>query len=268
MSPEFYQHIYNTQQRTEVVPPNEQIAGWALNLICLLFPEKSERIYESPAAIEQDFIKLEKELVVLLNATTACCDDDNAEKAHSFFQQVPELYRVLNTDIDAIVTGDPAAHDRFEVIRAYPGFFAISFYRIAHALLDLSTPVLPRIITEFAHSKTGIDIHPASEIGEHFFIDHGTGIVIGETCIIGNHVKLYQGITLGALSVDKSMAYVKRHPTVEDHVIIYSGATILGGETTIGHHSIIGGNAWLTKSVPPYSTVYRKAEIEVKQTNL
>jgi serine O-acetyltransferase len=176
---------------------------------------------------------------------------------------------VLNTDIDAIVLGDPAAHTRFEVIRAYPGFFAISFYRIAHALLDLETPLLPRIITEYAHSQTGIDIHPAAEIGEHFFIDHGTGIVIGETCIIGNHVKLYQGVTLGALSVDKDMAFIKRHPTVEDHVIIYSGATILGGDTTIGHHSTIGGNVWLTKSVPPYSTVYHRASVEVvKQNNI
>ena len=170
---------------------------------------------------------------------------------------------MLNTDIEAIVLGDPAAHDRFEVIRAYPGFFAISFYRIAHALLDLDTPLLPRIITEYAHSQTGIDIHPAAEIGEHFFIDHGTGIVIGETAVIGNHVKLYQGVTLGALSVDKNMAFVKRHPTVEDHVIIYSGATILGGDTVIGHHSTIGGNVWLTKSVPPYSTVYHRASVEV-----
>jgi len=130
-------------------------------------------------------------------------------------------------------------------------------------LSDLDIPLLPRIITEQAHSKTGIDIHPAAEIGEHFFIDHGTGIVIGETTIIGDHVKLYQGVTLGALSVDKNMASVKRHPTVEDYVIIYSGATILGGNTIIGSHSIIGGNVWLTKSIPPYSTVYHRPDIEV-----
>jgi len=140
---------------------------------------------------------------------------------------------------------------------------AIAFYRIAHALLDLNTALLPRIITEWAHSITGIDIHPAAEIGEYFCIDHGTGIVIGETSDIGNHVKIYQGVTLGALSVDKSLANTKRHPTVQDHVIIYSGATILGGETVIGHHSIIGGNVWLTKSIPPYSTVYHRPDIEV-----
>jgi serine O-acetyltransferase len=269
MSPEFYQQIFNTQQKTEVVPPNEKIANWALNLIRLLYPERSETIFSSPAEIEKAFKLLEQELAELLYATKACCEDDNMEKAKTFFEMIPELYRVLNTDIDAIVLGDPAAHTRFEVIRAYPGFSAISFYRIAHALLDLETPLLPRIITEYAHSQTGIDIHPAAEIGEHFFIDHGTGIVIGETTIIGNHVKLYQGVTLGALSVDKDMAFVKRHPTVEDHVIIYSGATILGGETTIGHHSTIGGNVWLTKSVPPYSTVYHRASVEVvKQENI
>lgn len=269
MSPEFYKQIFNTQQKTEVVPPNEAIANWALNLIRILYPERSATIFSSPAEIGQAFRQLEVELTGLLNATKACSDDDNTEKARDFFDMIPELYRVLNTDIDAIVLGDPAAHTRFEVIRAYPGFFAISFYRIAHALLDLETPLLPRIITEYAHSQTGIDIHPAAEIGEHFFIDHGTGIVIGETAVIGNHVKLYQGVTLGALSVDKDMAYVKRHPTVEDHVIIYSGATILGGETVIGHHSTIGGNVWLTKGVPPYSTVYHRASVEVvKQNNI
>ncbi|HET6766244.1 MAG TPA: serine O-acetyltransferase EpsC, partial [Chitinophagaceae bacterium] len=166
-------------------------------------------------------------------------------------------------DIEALLAGDPAARTRFEIVRAYPGFYAISFYRIAHALIDLDIPLLPRIITEYAHSKTGIDIHPAAEIGEHFFIDHGTGIVIGETTIIGDHVKLYQGVTLGALSVDKALASVKRHPTVEDHVIIYSGATILGGDTVIGHNSIIGGNVWLTKSIPSCSTVYHRPDIEV-----
>ena len=130
-------------------------------------------------------------------------------------------------------------------------------------LYQYEVPLLPRILTEWAHSKTGIDIHPAAQIGEYFYIDHGTGIVIGESCIIGNNVKLYQGVTLGALSVDKSMAYTKRHPTVEDNVVIYAGATILGGETIIGHDSVIGGNVWLTKSVEPYSTVFHKSAITV-----
>jgi serine O-acetyltransferase len=267
MEKKFYQHIFEEQQNVETVPPNDKIASWALQLICLLFPEKSECFVASAEQVEDSFNNLEAELIVLLNATKACPDSGNKEKARKFFSVIPEMYRVLNTDIDAIVSGDPAARTRFEVVRAYPGFYAISFYRIAHALTDLDIPILPRILTEHAHSKTGIDIHPCAEIGEHFFIDHGTGIVIGETCIIGDYVKLYQGATLGALSVDKNMAFSKRHPTVEDHVIIYSGATILGGDTIIGHHSIIGGNVWLTQSLPPYSTVYHRAENEVIEQN-
>lgn len=266
MNKEFYQHIFEKQQGIDPVPPNGVIASWAEDLIYLLYPEKSEHLPESPAEIGLKFDALQKRLTSILDATKAC-KGDNQEKARKFFDNIPEMYRVLNTDIDAIVDGDPAARARFEVIRAYPGFYAISFYRIAHALSELDIPTIPRILTEHAHSKTGIDIHPAAEIGEHFFIDHGTGIVVGETCIIGDHVKLYQGVTLGALSVDKALAFVKRHPTVEDHVIIYSGATILGGDTVIGHHSIIGGNVWLTQSLPPHSTVYHRAENEVVDQN-
>jgi serine O-acetyltransferase len=263
MSKKFYQHIFDKQQGVEAVPPNETIASWALRLIHLLYPEKAEYFPETVGELEKAALFLEKELVRILNATKACSQCDNAEKARQLFESLPELYRVLNTDVDAIFEGDPASRSKFEIIRAYPGFYAISFYRIAHALFDLDIPLLPRILTEYAHSRTGIDIHPAADIGEHFCIDHGTGIVIGETSVIGNHVKIYQGVTLGALSVDKNMSYIKRHPTVEDHVIIYSGATILGGDSVIGHHSIIGGNVWLTKSVAPYSTVYHKSEIEV-----
>ena len=263
MDKEFYEEIYRRQKSVEPVPSNDKIANWTLDLICLLFPEKSECVVTDPGEVENRFQKLEADLVQIFNATKACSDCDHRQKARSFFERIPFLYRSLNQDIEAILNGDPAAKTTFEVIRAYPGFFAISFYRIAHALLDLGIPLLPRIITEHAHSKTGIDIHPAAEIGEHFFIDHGTGIVIGETTIIGDHVKLYQGVTLGALSVSKDLALIKRHPTVEDYVIIYSGATILGGDTTIGHHSVIGGNVWLTRSIPPYSTVYHRPDIEV-----
>ena len=263
MEKEFYKFIYQQQKETETVPPNEQIANWVLDLICILFPEKSDINVSSAEEVEAKFLDLKKELIDLLNATSGCNGNGNTGKADHFFKNIPELYRILNTDIEALLAGDPAARTRFEIIRAYPGFYAISFYRTAHALFELTIPLLPRIITEYAHSKTGIDIHPAAQIGEHFFIDHGTGIVIGETTIIGDHVRLYQGVTLGALSVDKSMASVKRHPTVEDHVIIYSGATILGGETIIGHNSIIGGNVWLTKSVPSCSTVYHRPDIEV-----
>lgn len=263
MQKEFYNLIYQHQKKTETVPPNEEIATWVYDLICLLFPEKSDINHSSEKEVELKFLDLKSELIDLFEATSGCNENGLKEKAERFFTNIPELYRVLNTDIDALLAGDPAARTRFEIIRAYPGFYAISFYRIAHALCKLNIPLLPRIITEYAHSKTGIDIHPAAQIGEHFFIDHGTGIVIGETTIIGDHVKLYQGVTLGALSVDKAMAKIKRHPTVEDHVIIYSGATILGGETIIGHNSIIGGNVWLTKSVPSSSTVYHRPDIEV-----
>lgn len=268
MNKEFFEHIFEKQQHIEAVPSTKEIAAWALHVIRLLFPEQSKYFFASPVQIEEEFLKLQNELKVIMDATKACRDCDNGVKARKFFECIPELYRLLNTDVQAILLGDPAAKSEFEVIRAYPGFYAISFYRLAHALLKLDIPLLPRILTEYAHSRTGIDIHPGAEIGEYFFIDHGTGIVIGETSKIGNHVKLYQGVTLGALSVNKDMASRKRHPTVEDHVVIYSAATILGGDTIIGHHSVIGGNVWLTKSVPAYSTVYHKPSIKVVERQI
>jgi serine O-acetyltransferase len=256
MNEQFYREIFDKHQHVEAVPSNREITAWALQVIRLLFPEQSKQVFTAVHQLREEFIKLENELSQVMNATKACQDCDNEQLSKAFFEQIPDLYELLNTDIQAIFNGDPAAQSEFEVIRTYPGFFAISFYRLAHSLFKHSVPLLPRILTEYAHSKTGIDIHPAARIGEYFYIDHGTGVVIGESCEIGKHVKLYQGVTLGALSVSKSMAFTKRHPTVEDNVIIYSGATILGGETVIGHDSIIGGNVWLTKSVPPHSTVY------------
>jgi len=263
MNRELYIKIFSKQQLIEAVPPNTEIAGWALKVIGMLFPELSDRTHESPAHIEEEALRLRHELTVMMNATKACKDCDNAAIAIKFFNQLPEIYRVLQTDVDAILEGDPAAKSEFEVIRAYPGFFALCFYRIAHALLQLNVPMLPRILTEFAHSKTGIDIHPGAIIGEYFQVDHGTGIVIGETTEIGDHVKIYQGVTLGALSVEKAMADIKRHPTIEDHVILYSNATILGGETVVGHHSVIGGNVWLTHSVAPGSLVFHDPDVTV-----
>lgn len=268
MKNEFYQYIFEKQQRREPVPSNEDIASWALKVISLLYPEHAKSVFTSVNQIGDEFASLQSNLVSILNATRACLDCDNELNAKKFFEGIPDLYAILNTDISAILNGDPAARSEFEVIRAYPGFYAISFYRIAHLLHKLDIPFLPRILTEYAHSKTGIDIHPAAEIGDYLFIDHGTGLVIGETCKIGRNVKLYQGVTLGAMSVEKNMAHIKRHPTVEDHVVIYSGASILGGDTVIGHHSLIGGNAWLTKSVPPYSTVYHKSRIIVVEGKL
>ena len=180
------------------------------------------------------------------------------------FEKIPELRRVLNTDVRAAYDGDPAASSIEEVVFSYPSIQAISAYRVAHELFMEGVPMIPRIITEHAHSKSGIDINPAAQIGESFFIDHGTGVVIGATAILGNNVKLYQGVTLGALSVSRDAIDGrrgnKRHPTIEDDVTIYAGASIHGGETVIGKGSVIGGNVWLTKSVPPGSKIFGRAK--------
>ena len=178
----------------------------------------------------------------------------------NFLDELNEVVKVLKTDLEASYNGDPAATDYNEIIITYPGFFAITVHRIAHILYKSNIPYIPRIMSEYIHGKTGIDIHPGAEIGESFFIDHGTGVVVGETCVIGNNVKLYQGVTLGALSVKKEMVDKKRHPTIEDDVTIYSGATILGGKTVIGKGSVVGGNVWLTQSVPANSTTIAKQE--------
>jgi serine O-acetyltransferase len=176
---------------------------------------------------------------------------------------LPKVREKLSKDVEAAYEGDPAAKSFNEVILSYPGLEAITIYRIAHELHIQQVPLIPRIMTEFAHTRTGIDIHPGAEIGEYFFIDHGTGVVIGETCQIGNNVRIYQGVTLGALSFKKDkdgklVKGIKRHPTIEDNVIIYAGATILGGDTLIGKNSVVGGNVWLVESVPPNTTVTLK----------
>jgi serine O-acetyltransferase len=266
MNEEFFKHIHSKQTEIDAVPSNEEVSHWAMDLLNLLYPERLTTPDYSVNEIKRLFQKLEKELVRILNATKVLENADNEASAQTFFEGVPELYRKMNNDIRAIYVGDPAAQSEFEVIRVYPGFLGIALYRIANNLLNAGIPVIPRILTEYAHSVTGIDIHPAATIGEHLFIDHGTGVVVGETTVIGSHVKLYQGVTLGALSVEKDRANTKRHPTIGDHVIIYSGATILGGDTLIGDNCIIGGNVWLTKSVPAHSTVYHQSTIKVVET--
>ncbi len=192
-------------------------------------------------------------------------ESDTAGRAFSavrkLVQDLPEIHHMLMADLQAAYEGDPAAQSVAEVVISYPFVEAIATHRIAHSLYSSAVPFLPRMMSERAHSNTGIDIHPGARIGEGFFIDHGTGVVIGETTVIGNHVKLYQGVTLGALSFPSDengqpIKGIKRHPNIEDNVTIYAQATILGGETTVGHHSIIGGNVWLTKPVPPYSKIY------------
>ena len=178
-------------------------------------------------------------------------EDRAAELAAKMVTRLPKIARMVQLDLEATFDGDPAAGSREEILFSYPGLFAILVYRVAHELYEMKIPILPRMMTEYAHSHTGIDIHPGAQIGDHFFIDHGTGIVVGETSIIGDRVKLYQGVTLGALSTRDGHHSQpgKRHPTVEDDVTIYSGATILGGNTTIGRGSVVGGNAFLTSSV-------------------
>ena len=179
-----------------------------------------------------------------------------AEKtAIALIEEIPEIRRKIQKDTIAAFNGDPAAKSNEEVILSYPGLEAILVYRIAHFLYENGVPIIPRIMSEHVHGKTGIDIHPGAHIGESFFIDHGTGVVVGETCVIGRNVKIYQGVTLGALSVKKNLQNKKRHPTIEDDVTIYANATILGGETIIGHGSTIGGNTWLTESVEPNTVV-------------
>lgn len=187
------------------------------------------------------------------------CEQSGQVKALALLESISQIRQVLATDVQATFEGDPAAHSHDEIIFSYPGIYAVLVHRVAHRLFELGVPLLPRIMSEHAHSTTGIDIHPGATIGPRFVIDHGTGVVIGETAQIGTNVRIYQGVTLGALSLPKNAGEQyrgkRRHPTIEDDVIIYSGTTILGGDTVIGARSVIGGNVWLTESVPPDTTV-------------
>ncbi|MDR1250306.1 MAG: serine acetyltransferase [Treponema sp.] len=205
--------------------------------------------------------EVEKSIAFSFRLGEMSCGKDGCHAAaellvNEFFDELPLIRSMLVADLQAAFVGDPAAKSAAEVILAYPGFEAITVHRIAHFFWTQGVPLIPRIMSELVHGRTGIDIHPGAEIGGSFFIDHGTGVVIGETTVIGENVKLYQGVTLGALSVRKEEGNRKRHPTIEDNVTIYSGATILGGGTVIGRGSTIGGNVWITESVPPGATVY------------
>lgn len=251
--------------------PNRQNVINALqDLLSLLFPgfhtaeqlDESNLRYIIGERINRVITVLTKEIQKALlylahcqgNSKTACTK--LAEKtAQSLIEILPEIRQKLILDAQAALSGDPAARSLEEIILSYPGLEAVIIHRLAHFLHINGVPIIPRIMSEYVHGKTGIDIHPGATIGDSFFIDHGTGVVIGETCIIGNNVKIYQGVTLGALSVKKEMQEKKRHPTIEDDVTIYAGATILGGNTIIGKGSIIGGNTWVTKSVPPKSII-------------
>ena len=261
--------LKNRHDNHEALPPKQRVHQFILELAELLFPHFSgEYTYFNEDEINAKLKLLQRDLKKILLPLEKNMKQSIEEVAVYFFDQLPAIYQKLWLDAKAIHQGDPASESIDEVISAYPGFFAIYTYRVAHEFYKLGIPIFPRILAEFAHYKSGVDIHPGAKIGESLCIDHGTGVVVGETTVIGNNVKIYQGVTLGALSVAKDLSDTKRHPTIENNVVIYSNATILGGKTIIGHDSIIGGNVWLTQSVPPLSMVYNTSEIKVRPKKL
>ena len=244
----------------------------------IIFPgysrDKNYKVYNAKhnlsMLIEDVFYNLNKQISLAYQGVGVTEEEAKARSEQvsvRFFEKIPAVRAVVQTDLEAFYEGDPAATDVSEIIYAYPGLFAITVYRLAHELYRMEVPLLPRIMTEHAHSVTGIDIHPGATVGEYFFIDHGTGIVIGETTVIGKNVKIYQSVTLGALSTrgGQSLRGKRRHPTIEDNVTIYAGASVLGGETVIGQGSVIGSNAFVTKSVAPCTTVsIKNQELQMK----
>jgi len=255
-------------RRSPACPPPDrrEVVRVIKDFQALLFPmcfRRENPEMEDRELLERGIGRLKNQLIVALCFQSACPEDAEKEAGRicgTFMERLAGIKGMLIKDVEALYEGDPAARSREEVMIAYPGFYAISIYRLAHELFQLNAPLIPRIMTEFAHEKTGIDIHPGAKIGEYFFIDHGTGIVIGETTVIGEHVKLYQGVTLGAKSFEldedgNPVKGIKRHPNIGNHVVIYANATILGGRTTIGDGCVIGGNTWLTHSIPAGQTV-------------
>jgi serine O-acetyltransferase len=251
-----YLHSINNGYCTDV-PSMIDTHRFVDDLMILLFPIKGNRkidLRETEIRLERMRLRL-KELLIPLEKDLSESPETVAKK---FFDSLPEMYKNLLEEAEVFVKSDPAARRIEEVILCYPGYACLVVHRMANILYRLGVPVLPRVMSEYMHGLTGIDIHPGATIGKNFFIDHGTGIVIGETTVIGNNVKIYQGVTLGALYVAKKLTDTKRHPTIEDNVIIYAGSTILGGKTVIGHDTVVGGNVWLTESVLPNSIVYRQ----------
>lgn len=267
MNADFLGNLFNQHKVFKPLPSRSKICEFLDGLLQLLFPQLSEQKFDKLEDLNAYAKKLNTSLIEILNGLGGNLNTSPENVKSEFLKQLPDIYAILKTDAEAIAQGDPASLDINEVIRTYPGFYSIAIYRIAHVFYTLEVPYLPRILTEYAHTKTGIDINPGAKIDSHFCIDHGTGVVIGETAVVGKNVKIYQGVTLGALSVAKEMAKLKRHPTIEDNVIIYSGATILGGNTIVGNNSIIGGNVWLIKSVPSYSRVYHREEINISKSD-
>lgn len=252
-------------------PEKEVLIDMIGKLIRIVYPgysrDRAYRIYNArhnlSMLIEDVMYNLNKQIGLVLRPRLGEAADARAEEISlAFFHAIPEVRAIAQTDVEAFFDGDPAAYSSEEIIFCYPGLFAITVYRLAHVLYTLDVPMLPRIMTEHAHSVTGIDINPGATIGKYFFIDHGTGIVVGETTIIGDHVKIYQGVTLGALTTrgGQNLRGKKRHPTIEDRVTIYAGASILGGDTVIGRDCVIGSNVFITHSIPPCTTVSVKSQ--------
>lgn len=249
----------------KVLPSKYQVSQLLNHIKRLLFPGYFDDSIISTKNIEkltEETLTNAKQLLTILLDSAISSTTNKAFETNKvdhiitdFFTYIPKLRNELKKDCLAIFNGDPAAQSEEEVILAYPGFLAVSIYRIAHYFEKQLIPLIPRMMTEIAHSQTGVDIHPAAIIGESFCIDHGSGVVIGQTSIIGNNVKMYQGVTIGALSIPKKGCTQKRHPTIEDNVTIYARTTILGGNTIIGKESVIGGNLWITKSIPPHSKI-------------
>ena len=266
MSSPFISKLYQQHQKSNSVFPDKSLAEEFIDgfFEFLFIPERQKKLTEFELA--KEFESYKSHLSTLIYDVVGNGDQTQVI-TNKFFDEVPEIFDALLKDAQAIIQFDPAAESIEEVLVAYPGFYATAVYRFSHQLWEQGVRLLPRLFSEYAHGKTGIDIHPGATIGESFFIDHGTGIVIGETTVIGNNVKIYQGVTLGALSVSKSGANSKRHPTIEDDVVIYSGATILGGDTVVGKNSVIGGNVWLTNSVLSNSIVYHKSEVTIRDKN-
>ena len=244
-------------------------AGQFLNdVLAVLFPHLSSTPFAKEDELSEALATVRHKLLDMLQRVGKECIDTCNERADGFITALPGIAAAIRLDAEALLEGDPAAGSLEEVIMAYPGCYAVAAYRIAHPLYTWPVPLFPRLISEYAHRVTGIDINPGAEIGKSFYVDHGTAVVIGETATIGDNVKVYQGVTLGALSVKQADKNVKRHPTIENNVVIYANATILGGETVIGHDSIIGGNVWLTNSVLPYSRVmYKSSDVAASGLN-
>ena len=262
---QFVDKLYASHQNAQRIPSPSAVCSWLEGLLTALFPELANRRYNSRRELDQHYRQLKLELFSILETMEEMLPVSAEELEQSFLDKLPTLHQLLHADAEALLRGDPAAVSKTEVIRTYPGFKAIAMYRLAHEFHRLGVPLIPRILTEHVHGLTGIDIHPGARIGESFCMDHGTGIVIGETVEIGNDVKLYQGVTLGALSLPRGGSAApnrQRHPTLEDEVTVYAGASILGGDTVIGKGSVIGGNVWLTRSVPPGSKIFGRARDE------